>query len=57
MSDTATTIDEPGELDAYVADHREELIDLTLDLLAVDTANPPGDTRDIVPLLEEYLSQ
>ncbi|WP_276256148.1 M20 family metallopeptidase [Halomontanus rarus] len=40
----------------YVADHRDELTDLALDLLAVDTANPPGDTREIVDLLEEYLS-
>lgn len=50
------TTDEPGELEAYVADHRADLIELALDLLAVDTANPPGDTREIVSLLEEYLS-
>ncbi|MCU4744556.1 M20/M25/M40 family metallo-hydrolase [Halobacteria archaeon AArc-m2/3/4] len=43
-------------LEEYVADHRDELIDLALDLLAVDTANPPGDTRAIVDLLEESLS-
>ncbi|ELY66319.1 M20 family metallopeptidase [Natrinema versiforme] len=50
------TTDEPGELDAYVADHRADLIEFALDLLAVDTANPPGGTREIVSLLEEYLS-
>ncbi|WP_455449478.1 M20 family metallopeptidase [Natrinema thermotolerans] len=45
------------ELEAFVADRREELADLALDLLAIDTANPPGDTREIVSLLEEHLSQ
>ncbi|ELZ00222.1 M20 family metallopeptidase [Natrialba aegyptia] len=45
------------ELETYVADHRADLIDLALELLAIDTANPPGDTREIVSLLEESLSQ
>ncbi|NHN42873.1 M20 family metallopeptidase [Halorubellus sp. JP-L1] len=40
---------------AYVETHRDELADLTLSLLAVDTANPPGDTREIVDLIEQYL--
>ncbi len=40
----------------YVADHRADLIDLALDLLAIDTSNPPGDTREVVGFLEEYLS-
>ncbi|OAQ54286.1 hypothetical protein HTG_01740 [Natrinema mahii] len=44
------------ELEAFVADRREELVDLALDLLAIDTTNPPGDTREIVSLLEESLS-
>ncbi|UHQ95292.1 M20 family metallopeptidase [Haloterrigena alkaliphila] len=48
--------DDSGEFEAYVADHRADLIDLALDLLAVDTTNPPGDTREIISLLEEYLS-
>ena len=47
---------ESGDLETYVDDRREDLIDLALDLLAVDTANPPGDTREIVDLLEAYLS-
>ncbi|PGF14119.1 acetylornithine deacetylase [Natrinema sp. CBA1119] len=51
------TTGESGELEAYVADRRSDLIDLALDLLSVDTANPPGDTREIAALLEEYLSQ
>ncbi|MDS0473375.1 ArgE/DapE family deacylase [Natrinema sp. 1APR25-10V2] len=41
----------------YVADHRAELVDLALDLLAIDTSNPPGDTRELVGFLEEYLSE
>ena len=36
----------------YVRAHREELVALALDLLAIDTANPPGDTREIVAELE-----
>ena len=39
----------------YIRNHRSDLADLTLDLLAVETANPPGDTRDIVDLIEGYL--
>ncbi|MWV39032.1 M20/M25/M40 family metallo-hydrolase [Natrialba sp. INN-245] len=41
---------------AYVADHRAELIDLALELLSIDTSNPPGDTREIVAFIENYLS-
>jgi succinyl-diaminopimelate desuccinylase len=47
MSDTT-----PPE---YVRAHREELISLTLDLLAIDTSNPPGDTREIVSEIERFL--
>lgn len=32
-----------------------ELVDTTLDLIGFDTANPPGDTRDIVAWIEAYL--
>lgn len=39
----------------YVTDHRDDLVELTLDLLSVETTNPPGDTREIVALLERYL--
>ncbi len=39
----------------YASVHREELVDLTLDLLAVDTSNPPGDTREIVDVIESRL--
>ncbi len=31
-------------------------MELLLDLLAVDTANPPGDTREIVDLIESWLA-
>ncbi|WP_267161359.1 M20 family metallopeptidase [Halovenus salina] len=41
---------------AYVDDHRENLIAETLALLAVDTANPPGETRALVEHIEDRLS-
>lgn len=47
---------EQRAVDAYVSDRRAELVELTLDLLAVDTSNPPGDTREIVAMIEEHLS-
>ncbi|WP_459191030.1 M20 family metallopeptidase [Halosimplex sp. J119] len=39
----------------YVRAHREALLSLTLDLLAIDTSNPPGDTREIVAEIERFL--
>jgi succinyl-diaminopimelate desuccinylase len=39
----------------YVRKSGNELADLALELLAVETANPPGDTREIVELIERYL--
>jgi succinyl-diaminopimelate desuccinylase len=39
----------------YVRAHREDLIGLALDLIAIDTSNPPGDTRDVVEELERVL--
>ena len=39
----------------YVRAHREDVISLALDLLAIDTANPPGDTREIVTEIEQFL--
>ncbi len=44
-----------GILAEYVHTHREELVALGLDLLVIDTANPPGDTREIVAKIEEFL--
>ena len=40
----------------YVRARREELAALALDLLAVDTSNPPGDTREIVAEIERFLN-
>jgi len=40
---------------AYVRDNREALTDLALDLLAIDTSNPPGDTREIAGAIERFL--
>ena len=39
----------------YIRTHREDLVELTLDLLSVETANPPGETTDIVRQIEQYL--
>jgi succinyl-diaminopimelate desuccinylase len=39
----------------YVRNNRDELAELTLELLAAETVNPPGDTREIVDLIERYL--
>ncbi|WP_226023822.1 M20 family metallopeptidase [Halomicrobium salinisoli] len=38
-----------------VSAHRTELVDLTLELLSVDTSNPPGDTREAVDAIEAWL--
>jgi len=40
---------------AFVRDNREALTDLALDLLAIDTSNPPGDTRGAVDAVERFL--
>ncbi|MFC6942681.1 M20 family metallopeptidase [Salinirubellus sp. GCM10025818] len=40
----------------YVRAHREELVALALDLLAIETSNPPGDTREIVAKIENFLN-
>ncbi|QGA84478.1 M20 family metallopeptidase [Halomicrobium sp. LC1Hm] len=39
----------------FVRAHREELSEIALDLLAADTSNPPGDTREIVAEIERFL--
>jgi succinyl-diaminopimelate desuccinylase len=39
----------------YVAENRSELVRTTLDVLAVDTSNPPGDTRALVERIETDL--
>ncbi|MFW6000095.1 MAG: M20 family metallopeptidase [Halorubrum sp.] len=50
---TPTTDDDAPA--AYVRAHREELVSLALDLLSIDTSNPPGDTREVVAAIERYL--
>jgi succinyl-diaminopimelate desuccinylase len=40
----------------YVRDNREALIELTTDLLAVKTVNPPGETAELADVIEAYLS-
>ncbi len=39
----------------YVRAHREELVEVALDLLGIDTSNPPGDTREIAAAVERFL--
>ncbi|KAA9396695.1 M20 family peptidase [Haloarcula sp. CBA1130] len=39
----------------YVRAHREELVTLALNLLAIDTSNPPGETCEIVAEIEQFL--
>jgi succinyl-diaminopimelate desuccinylase len=39
----------------FVRENQEDLVDLTLDILAVDTANPPGETRELAAFIEAYL--
>jgi len=41
--------------DEYVRAHRAELVSLALDLLSIDTSNPPGDTRAIVAEIQRVL--
>lgn len=40
---------------AYIADHRTDLVEFTLELLSIDSTNPPGETRAIVDRIERYL--
>ena len=39
----------------YIGSNRDELVELTLDLLSVDTSNPPGETTALVELIESSL--
>lgn len=45
----------PEALDAAVEARRDELVELTLDLVATDTANPPGETAAAAAVVEAYL--
>jgi succinyl-diaminopimelate desuccinylase len=50
---TTDTSDSPA---AYVRDHRADLVTLALDLVAVDTQNPPGDTRELAEFVVDYVA-
>ena len=39
-----------------VGSRREAVVELALDLLAVDTSNPPGNTRELVDRIESWLA-
>lgn len=43
-------------VERYLDDHREALVERVLDLLAIPTANPPGETEAAVAYLEESLA-
>lgn len=54
-SDTSQTDTGQNAVVEYISEHRRELLDFTLELLSLDTSNPPGETREIVGLLGERL--
>jgi succinyl-diaminopimelate desuccinylase len=39
----------------YVSTHQDDLVELTLDLLSIDSSNPPGKTGAIVDRIEGFL--
>jgi len=39
----------------YLREHRDDIADRALDLLAIETGNPPGETGDIVARIERWL--
>jgi len=41
----------------YVRTYPDELVSLALDLLGIDTSNPPGETREIVDEIEGFLTE
>ena len=40
---------------SYLGDHREGLVERALDLLSIETGNPPGETREVVARIEQWL--
>lgn len=46
----------PEPIRRYLTDHREDIAESTLDLLAFDTRNPPGDTRAAIDYLADELA-
>jgi succinyl-diaminopimelate desuccinylase len=44
--------EQPAE---YVRNHCDELVELALELLSGETANPPGETAELAALIERYL--
>jgi len=45
------------DLLAYLADHSNELLALTCELIATPSPNPPGDERAVVSVLAEYAAK
>jgi succinyl-diaminopimelate desuccinylase len=44
-----------NDVDRYVRNRGSEVLELAMRLVGVDTANPPGETADLVDLVEEWL--
>lgn len=42
-----------SSLERYHSEHRDELVRSTLDLVGIDTSNPPGETTVLADLIEE----
>lgn len=56
MSHTMNSSQPAADPVAYVADHDQELVDLTKQLLAIDSQNPPGSTTEIVQEITSFAS-
>jgi succinyl-diaminopimelate desuccinylase len=48
-----TVNEETDTLIEYLEDREVDLVDLTRDLIAIDSQNPPGSTRDVVEHVEQ----
>ena len=55
--DTEATDDALDAVLDHIEEHRGELTSLTLDLLAFDTQNPPGETRSGMEFVADYLGE
>lgn len=44
-------------LETWLAEHEEDLVELAMDLVGIDSQNPPGETRAVVGFIEEYVRE
>ena len=40
-----------------IEEHRDEYIEFLKRMIQVDTYNPPGNEKNLLPLIKEYLEQ